>query len=236
MHTSLRVGDVLHVTPPSNDFPLDETVPESVFIVGGIGITPAMSMLARLEKLGRPWRLYYASRTPRETAFVDELRRLDQGRGRVEHCYRSSRAQRLDIRAIVGGTAVQTHLYCCGPSQMIDAFLEACSSRPAHTVHHERFAASQQAATEGGFEVVLHRSGQRLRVEQGKSILDTLLDHNVSVQYACSSGICGTCRTGVIDGDPDHRDDFLSAEEKCANESMMVCCSGSHSKTLVLDL
>jgi tetrachlorobenzoquinone reductase len=128
------------------------------------------------------------------------------------------------------------HLYCCGPSRMIDAFVEACAGRPAHTVHFERFAAGSAAATEGGYEVVLERSGQRLAVAPGKTILDTLLDNAIDVPYACSAGVCGTCRTRVIAGEPDHRDDYLDAQEKQSNEAIMICCSGSRSKTLVLDL
>ena len=83
---------------------------------------------------------------------------------------------------------------------------------------------------------MLERSGQRLAVAPGKTILDTLLDNAIDVPYACSAGVCGTCRTRVIAGEPDHRDDYLDAQEKQSNEAIMICCSGSRSKTLVLDL
>jgi len=119
---------------------------------------------------------------------------------------------------------------------MVDAFIEACSSLPKEQVHFERFAAASEAATDGGFEVVLKRCGRKLAVPAGKTILDALLDEGVDVQYACSAGVCGTCRTGVIDGIPDHRDEFLTDEEKASNTAIMVCCSGSASPTLVLDL
>jgi len=236
MHATPRVGDRLRATPPSNDFALVEDAAHSVFIAGGIGITPIMSMLRRLRELGRPWRLHYASRSPRETAYADALRAMAGDGREVDFCFGSSRTDRLDIAAIVREAPKGTHLYCCGPARMIDAFLAACGSRPAATVHFERFAAASEAATEGGYDVVLERSGQRLAVAPGKTILDTLLDHAVDVPYACTAGVCGTCRTKVIAGEPDHRDDFLSAEEKQANDSIMICCSGARSKTLVLDL
>ena len=236
MHATPRVGDRLRATPPSNDFALVEDAAHSVFIAGGIGITPVMSMLRRLRELGRPWRLHYASRSPRETAYADALRAMAGDGREVDFCFGSSRTDRLDIAAIVREAPKGTHLYCCGPARMIDAFLAACGSRPAATVHFERFAAASEAATEGGYDVVLERSGQRLAVAPGKTILDTLLDHAVDVTYACTAGVCGTCRTKVIAGEPDHRDDFLSAEEKQANDSIMICCSGARSKTLVLDL
>lgn len=223
---------------PGNDFALAEEAAHSVFIAGGIGITPILSMLHRLEELGRRWQLHYAGRSPEETAFAGTLRAMQGGRGRgeVEFCFGDSRAERLDIAAIVRNAPAGAHLYCCGPARMIDAFVEACAGRPAHTVHFERFAAGSAAATEGGYEVVLERSGQRLAVAPGKTILDTLLDHAIDVPYACSAGVCGTCRTRVIAGEPDHRDDYLDAQEKQSNEAIMICCSGSRSKTLVLDL
>jgi vanillate O-demethylase ferredoxin subunit len=67
-------------------------------------------------------------------------------------------------------------------------------------------------------------------------LLDTLLEQNVSVPYACSNGICGTCLTRVVAGTPDHRDEFLGEEERRSGQCMLVCCSGSLSPELVLDL
>lgn len=236
MHDGLRVGQVLKAGRPKNDFVLHESAEHSVFIAGGIGITPLLSMIGRLEALGRSWELHYATRSPQATAFVDVLASLDKGRDRVQHCYGSTRAARLDIPRIVGHADAATHLYCCGPARMIDAYVAAGASRSPGTLHFERFAAAEAPAVEGGFEVVLQRSGRRVAIEPGKTILDTLLDCNVSVPYACSNGICGTCITAVVSGVPDHRDEYLSPEEKQAGRTMMVCCSGSRSQTLVLDL
>ena len=236
MHDHIRVGQVLLAAAPANDFALDESAEHSVFVAGGIGITPILSMIGRLDALGRSWHLHYASRTPRATAFVDALHELDRGRGRVVHCHGSDRVERLDLPAIVGTADRATHLYCCGPARMIDAFVTAGAARAPATLHHERFSAATAPSVDGGFEVVLQRSGQRFAVEPGRSILDTLLDNDVSVPYACSSGICGTCRTVVVSGVPDHRDEFLDAEEREANTAVMICCSGSHTPTLVLDL
>ncbi len=235
-HDKLRVGDTLWATAPQNDFPLDECASCAIFFVGGIGITPVLPMIRRLDAIGREWRLMYASRSHKETAFTEELRRIDAGRGRVCHFHDSEPGQRLDISATVATLAQTTHVYCCGPTRMIDDFLAATQARNPATVHYERFSATQQAAMEGGFDVVLHKSGSRLRVEPGKTILDVLLDNDVTVPYSCCNGVCGSCRTGIIDGQADHRDDFLSDEEKQANQSIMVCCSGARSKTLVLDL
>jgi tetrachlorobenzoquinone reductase len=88
----------------------------------------------------------------------------------------------------------------------------------------------------GGFEVRLLRSGCTIPIPPGKTILTTLLDAGVNVNFSCAMGGCGTCETGVVDGVPDHRDLYLSDEEKEANSVIMICCSGSKSPVLVLDL
>jgi tetrachlorobenzoquinone reductase len=87
-----------------------------------------------------------------------------------------------------------------------------------------------------GFEVRLHRSGRTIAVPPGESILDVLLDAGVNVSFACTEGVCGTCETRVIDGMPDHRDCFLTDEEKAENSKIMICCSRSRSPLLTLDL
>jgi tetrachlorobenzoquinone reductase len=89
---------------------------------------------------------------------------------------------------------------------------------------------------DGGFDVCLHRSGRTVSVPAGESILEILLDNGVNVAFSCSDGICGTCETRVIDGIPDHRDSFLTDEEKAENSKIMICCSGSKSLLLTLDL
>jgi vanillate O-demethylase ferredoxin subunit len=67
-------------------------------------------------------------------------------------------------------------------------------------------------------------------------MLDALLGAGVDVGFACSEGVCGTCEVKVLSGLPDHRDHFLTDAEKAANKSIMVCCSGSKSASLVLDI
>jgi tetrachlorobenzoquinone reductase len=99
-----------------------------------------------------------------------------------------------------------------------------------------KHAVIEDQTSNGGFEVRLHRSGRILAVPAGETILDVLLDAGVNVSFSCTEGICGTCETKVIDGTPDHRDSFLSDEEKAENSKIMICCSGSKSPVLTLDL
>ena len=89
---------------------------------------------------------------------------------------------------------------------------------------------------EDGFEVRLHRSGRTIQIPPDKSILNTLIDAGVDVDFSCAMGGCGTCETRVVEGSPDHRDNYLSEEERAQNDVIMICCSRSKSPVLVLDL
>ena len=84
--------------------------------------------------------------------------------------------------------------------------------------------------------MTLARSGQTVRVPPGRSILMCVRDAGLDVASSCEEGICGTCETRVLEGEVDHRDSILTAEERAANDTMMVCCSRAFSDRLVLDL
>jgi tetrachlorobenzoquinone reductase len=238
IHETLRVGDQLKITTPRNNFPLVEDADHVVFIAGGIGITPIYGMIQRLEQLGRSWELHYSARVPEMCAFKDKLVMLDR-HGRVHFNFDHLPGGKvLDLNRLIGTLPFDAHYYCCGPNPMLRAFESACIAAgiPSERVHVEYFTAREAASTEGGFTVVLQRSGKSFEISAGNTILDTLLANDVAVPYSCMQGVCSTCETRVIDGVPDHRDSVLSPEEQASNKTMMICCSGSKSKTLVLDI
>jgi ferredoxin-NADP reductase len=238
IHETVRVGNIIPISHPKNNFALDETAAHSVLIAGGIGITPLLSMIRRLETLGRSWELFYAARSRLAAAFVDHLKALRPGACRNLHVNfdQEPSGRMFDLSAIIKDATPDAHLYCCGPVTMLEAFEAAAANRPADHVHVEYFKAKEKPAAEGGFEVKLARSKRTIKVAAGRTILDALLDAGIAVNHACTEGVCGTCETRVIDGTPDHRDLFLSKEEQAANKTMMICCSGAKSPTLVLDI
>jgi vanillate O-demethylase ferredoxin subunit len=204
-----------------------------MLIAGGIGVTPIVSMVARLRSLARSWELHYAVRRRSEAAFLDGLL---AGDGHVRLHVDEEEGDVLDMARIVGAAPEEAHLYCCGPTPMLDAFTAAAASRPVERVHVEHFSSTIARAVESGFVVELARSKLRIAIPPGQTILEALRARGLDVQSSCEQGICGSCETRVLAGEPDHRDLLLSDEEKAANEVMMICCSGSRSPVLVLDL
>ena len=231
----LRPGESVTVDGPRNHFALDPADEESVLVAGGIGITPIWCMVQHLEAEGRRWQLHYGARSRARAAFLPELEQLEAaGPGRV-HLAFSDEDGRLDIPAIVDSAGPGTGVYCCGPQQIVERFREA-SAHLGDMAHLEDFTVAE--VSDGGFEVELSRSGRTLTIADGSSILDAVLEAGVDPEpeYSCMSGTCGTCETQVLDGEPDHRDYFLTDEEKAVGDRMMICCSGSRSARLVLDL
>lgn len=240
MHDKLRVGQIIEISEPRNNFVLAEEAPFSLFLAGGIGVTPFVPMVRRLNALGRAWRLHYAVRAPDRAALLDELQALSrEGEGELLPNYDEVDGGRmLDIPALIAEAPVGAHLYCCGPAGMLDAFRKSAEAAgvPSSQIHFEYFGSNVASATAGGFTVVLARSGVEVPIPAGQSILHAVNNAGANVPFSCEEGVCGACETRVIEGLPDHRDMILTDAERADSKTMMICCSGAKSNRLVLDL
>lgn len=235
MHEQVGAGSLVSASGPNNDFALIESAAHSVLVAGGIGITPLWCMAQRLKATGQSWTLYYRAKRRSSAALLGELAQT----GFCEHVRLSFSDEldtKLDLDALVRTAPYGTHFYCCGPTAMIDAFDRACHDVPANQVHVERFAAPETPATEGGFSVRLARSGHVLFVSAGQTILAALKANGFDAPSACQQGVCGECEVKVLAGTPDHRDLVLTPQERSSGSTMMICCSGSLSPELTLDL
>lgn len=114
LHDSVAVGDTLKTSPPSNDFPLYEAGETSILIAGGIGVTPIMSMAARLAELGRDYSLHYCARARNEAAFLEELR-VRHGDHLQTYFDGGDPKRGLDLKMLLGVRRPGAHVYVCGP-------------------------------------------------------------------------------------------------------------------------
>jgi ferredoxin-NADP reductase len=233
VHDDLRVGITLRISAPRNNFALVEDAKHVILLAGGIGITPIWCMVQRLEKLGRSWKLHYASRSRSDMAFLQALEAMAPSQFHFDD---ESGGRFLDVAGIVADAPKDAHLYCCGPTPMLKAFETATADWPREQIHVEYFTPKQEPDKKGGFVVELARSGQEFVIPEGKSILQVLLDAGVDVDYSCELGICGACEQRLVSGIPEHRDAVLTEEEQASNIKVMICCAGSKTDRLVLDL
>ena len=231
----LKVGDVLAISPPRNHFRLEESAPASIFVSGGIGITPIHAMMRRLSEIGRPWKLYYACRSRADLPAFGMLSRVSPEHLHL-HVDDESSGAFLDIAAIVAAAPPGAHLYCCGPAPMLSAFEKATAAWPADRVHVEHFSAREAVQSTRDFVVRLSRSNREFPVPAGKTILGVLRAAGLNVAFSCEEGVCGACETAVLSGIPEHHDSILTAGERAKNDTMMICCGGARSDLLVLDL
>lgn len=231
---ALQVGDEVQVSEPRNLFALDPFAPFSLLIGGGIGITPMLAMAAELQTAQRPFSLHYCARTRQQAAFVDQLQCASYARNVQIHF---SDEQRLALISVLQGVPENTHVYVCGPPRLMTAVSEQALALGyrAEQIHQELFAAEVQ--TQGAaFDVTLASNGLRVRVEENQSIVEALALAGVKVCVSCKQGICGSCLTDVLEGEPDHRDSYLTEEEKASNQLILLCCSRAKSPHLLLDL
>lgn len=232
-HEVAKAGAVLEVREPRDNFVL-EAASEYLFLAGGIGVTPIIPMIQRAERDGVPWRLVYGGRTRPHMAFVDELVAVGGNRTRI---FADDTEGRPDFAAELATVPNGALVYACGPAPMLDLVIEKCEQlgKPEQ-LRLERFAVA--AADTGGapFEVELARTGAIIPIGSNETILQAMQDRGIPAPFSCENGYCGTCEALVLDGEPDHRDTYLTDEEIADSFTMMICVSRCVGKRIVLDL
>lgn len=230
-----HVGDTLPTAYPVNTFELVDTAAEYIFIAGGIGITPIMSMIRSFGELPpAPWKLYYLTRSPEQTAFLRELDAPHLRKHVTIHHDNGDATKAFDLWPVLE-RPTRAHIYCCGPRPLLDDVRDMTGHWPSANVHFESFLEGGGVHVEDRpFSVRLARSGKVFEVPIGRTILEVLREAGLDLASSCESGTCGTCKTRLISGDADHRDLVLMPEEM--ESQIMICVSRANSDELVLDL
>lgn len=231
IHRLVRVGSVVSVSMPRNLFAVSPHAARHIFIAGGIGITPFIAMVLELERRGGEYELHYCTRSREDIAFFSMLNPRT-ARGTVH--FHNNTNGRLDMEALLVHRQPGEHVYCCGPSRMLNDFLEATRGWPAEAVHYERFGKDPTAASSAPYRVLLGRSGQRIEVAANQTLAAALMAHGAPVKVACEAGVCGTCKVQYLSGSPIHRDLILSADDR--QVLMTPCVSSCVDDELVLNL
>lgn len=233
---TLRVGDVLAVSEPRNNFPLRRDATRTVLIAGGIGVTPLLSMARTLKRSNLPFEFHVFARSREHVPLADELEAL--GENVTIHLGRGPAETTADVTNLLGAPARAQHLYVCGPGPMLETVrsLATALGWPDEAVHFEYFKNVHEIDMSTSFAVELARSALSLTVPAGKSILDVMRENGVEAPSSCEQGACGTCLTRVLEGVPDHQDVYLNHTERHSNAAMLTCVSRAKSGRLVLDI
>jgi ring-1,2-phenylacetyl-CoA epoxidase subunit PaaE len=144
------------------------------------------------------------------------------------------------------------HAYICGPFQMNDeaelALLAA--GVPEERIHIERFGIAQQASGQVG--AVLHqaqpgdaaqaritiiRDGLRREIafsREQPSILDAASAAGLEVPFSCTSGVCGTCRAKLVEGQVRMERNFALDKKEVAAGYVLTCQAHPITERVVL--
>ncbi|TQK01121.1 PDR/VanB family oxidoreductase [Herbaspirillum sp. SJZ107] len=230
-----KQGDILPTSMPENAFPLVNSAGGYIFIAGGIGITPILSMIRSFGELPpAPWKLYYFTQSPETTAFLEELSAPELRKNVVIHHDCGDAAQAFDLWPVLERPS-NKHIYCCGPRGLMESVRDMAGHWNSANVHFESFVQGGAAQKDDKpFVVELAASGRTFEVPVGKTILDVLREGGCDVRTSCESGTCGTCRTRLVSGVADHRDMVLMPEEM--DDQIMVCVSRAKTDRIVIDL
>lgn len=238
IHGGVDVGDILSISPPRNHFGIAEGGAHHLLFAGGIGVTPLISMARQLLVLGRSFHLHYFVRSREHGAFLDEIESSPLKVCTTVHVGVEPAQLRIFLRRSLWKHTPDTHLYVCGPGPFMKAVLGAATAWPTGTVHREFFsnASLEEPHENHQFQVRLARSRCEVSVSADESVVRALASAGVTVPTSCEQGTCGTCLVGLIAGAPDHRDAYLTDEEKLEGRSFIPCVSRAKDDSLTLDL
>jgi ferredoxin-NADP reductase len=260
LHATVRPGSLLTVRPPAGAFryPDDDDRP-LLLVAGGVGITPLLSMLrhAAYTEPSRPATLLYSVRHECDLAFRDELQLLARRSPRIRVICAVSRGSdapdlypgRIDeslLRTVPD--LEQSVALICGPEGLIDAVCErlAVIGVPPAQIRFERFdpavAASSRARANGTpsrdegsgpFCIRTASGGRRITIESGETLLEAAEREGLDIPSICRAGVCGTCRTRVLEGDVECTSDLLDADER--GEGYVLACVSSVRSDCVIE-
>ena len=226
-------GDTVMVSPPMNEFEL-LPAPAYILVAGGIGITPIMSMARQLSRIGEvPFKIIYCTRNPEMTAFADELVKPAFDGKITTHHDQGDPAQAFDFWDTFA-TPGKAHVYCCGPTPLMEEIRGVTGQWPPSAIHFEDFGANKEQSRNDDkpFVVENSRTGKSYEIAPDQTIIEALRAAGEKPPTSCESGTCGTCKTSLIDGEADHRDLVLMGEEK--SDYIMICVSRALDDKLVL--
>jgi len=239
MHYAVQEGDLIKISKPRNNFPLAHSAKRSLLLAGGIGVTPILCMAERLSATQASFEMHYCTRSVERTAFLKRIEQSTFANSVSFHFEDGPSQQRFDAAKVLTKPLPGTHLYVCGPKGFMNHVFETARAQgwDEQTIHQEYFTSNMDRfACDSEFDVKIASTGQVYRVCREKSIVTALSENGINVPVSCEQGVCGTCLTGIIEGEPDHRDQYLRAEQRARNDLFTPCCSRAKSPVLVLDL
>ncbi|MEU8540206.1 2Fe-2S iron-sulfur cluster-binding protein [Streptomyces sp. NPDC048717] len=260
----LAVGDTVDVMEPTGRFVLEPRPGHFAAVVGGSGITPVLSMAATLLAREPEARfcLIRGDRTAASTMFLDEVADLkDRFPDRFQLVTALSREEqqaglpsgRLDharLAELLPALLPVGELdgwFLCGPFGLVQSAEQALRDLGVDRsrVHQEIFhvddgsapapAPATDAPADATLSATLHGRSGNWPVQQGETLLETVLRARADAPYACKGGVCGTCRAFLVSGEVRMDRNFALDPEETEAGYVLACQSHPVTPDVELD-
>lgn len=259
-HDNIQEGDIIDVRAPGGKFYLsmDDSRP-AVFVAGGVGITPFISMMSAVieDRSSRECWLFYGVRNGNEPMKKEWLRSLNDQHPNlhVVLCYSDAldhemEGRDFDYRGYVSCDLLQQKLgsnnylfYMCGPPGMMESMQKSLKhwGVPEKDIITESFGPASipkpkpkpaAAAAASGLKISFSRTGKEVPWDGSHgSILDFAEASGVDLDCSCRAGSCGSCQVAIKSGDVEYScDPSYDVEDGCC-----LTCICSPKGDLVLD-
>jgi ferredoxin-NADP reductase len=225
LYDHARPGMIVGLDSVGGDFVLPAERPRRVlFVSGGSGITPVMSMLRTMRDEGsdREIAFVHYARSAEEACYRDELDAMPGVR--VLHCYTRSHAG-SDLSGRFGADHVAAAMpeadavFVCGPPELVQAVREHCTN-----VRSESFVPPvfDVAAEASGGTVAFAASGVTV-TDDGRPLLEQAEAAGLTPESGCRMGICHSCTRRKTRGTV--RNLITGAVSSAEQEDVQICVS-----------
>jgi ferredoxin-NADP reductase len=232
-------GTIVRLAAPQGNFVLPDPAPPAIlFITGGSGITPVMSMLRTLVRRNQITDVahLHSAPTAAEVIFASELTELAGSHPGYRLRIRTTRTEgRLDLARLSDEVPDwrERQTWVCGPEGMLNQAEQVWSSADiTERLHLERFAVSRAAPAGAGGTVTFAKSGRSVVADAATSLMDAGERVGVQMPFGCRMGICQSCVVPLVDG---HVRDLRTGVEHEPGTRIQTCISAA-SGDCVLDI
>ncbi|KPF47472.1 hybrid-cluster NAD(P)-dependent oxidoreductase [Rhizobium sp. AAP43] len=249
MHDTLRAGMQIKASGPMGRF-IRPAAKGYVFLSGGSGITPVMSMLREIADRAEPADVVFlhAGRSPKDLVFREELvllaRRMKGVRllflpeeistDRAWHGF-SGRISR-ELMALAIPDIAERVVMCCGPAPFMAAARTICTSLGVSedryieesfdaAVIEDTPAPAMETVAAKSFEVRFAKQGKAIAVSSDQTVLSQAKKAGLRIPSSCANGICGTCKSKLVSGTVDMQHDGGIRQREIDAGFFLPCCS-----------
>lgn len=238
LYDTVAEGDKLQVGPPRNRFRVPSKTARALLLARGIGATAILSIADYLKAKSIPFEFHYVFAGMSPGSFKALIDASPYAENTSYYSELSADNRALVPADVLAKQPPETQLFICGADWWQDPIIklakETCGFS-AERIHSERFTAKLTAPQlDKVFKVTIKSTGRVLTIPGDQDTATFLNDNGVLIPTSCEQGMCSSCKTKVLEGEPDHRDQGLSAADRAAG--YFLPCISRGKTDLVLDL